>query len=85
MAHWKRLDLSATFTHPPINRWTVLRIMPKTGLQTDVRHDIGYFQPDPRSTSRKLWWYGSQGCEDPAKLKQGNDIWWCLMPPFDAV
>lgn len=84
MGKWKRLDLSSNFTHPPINEWTALRLVPKSGLHTDIRHDIGYFQPDPH-TGRKLWWYGSRGCENPIKMKKDYDIWWCLVPPFDAA
>ncbi len=84
VASWKKLNLSSTFAHPPINTWAVLRVVPKTGLRTDVRHDIGYLQPDPH-TGHKLWWYGTRGREDLACLKKDHDIWWCLMPPFDAV
>jgi hypothetical protein len=81
---WQRLNLGSTFTHPPVDVWAVLRLVPKTGLHTDIRYDIGYLQPDSR-TGRKLWWHGTRGCEDPAKMKRDHDIWWCLVPPFNAV
>ena len=84
MASWKKLNLGSTFARPPINTLAALRLDPKSTLYAAVRHDIGCLQPDPRA-GRKLWWHGTRGCEDLSRLKKDYNIWWCLVPPFDAV
>ena len=88
MSKWKRLDLTTKPGHPGPDELVALRLVRKTGLfcGTGERYQIGYLQPDPRSTSKKLWWHeGNWGSDDPARLKQHYDIWWCPVAPFDGI
>lgn len=83
---WKRLDLRGKYTAPQAGALTALLMEPKNGRATfysATRHDIGYLKAD--SNGKKLWWHGSRGVDDPARLKQHYDIWWCPVTEFDGI
>lgn len=87
MGEWKRLDLSRPINRPQPNQLVALRLTPTGSRATfyrSERYDIGVFKPDP-NTGRKLWWHGTRGCEDLVRLKKHCDIWWCVVPEFDAI
>lgn len=87
MPKWKRLDMSRADGHPEAGQLTAFRMIPSNGRATyyaKERYDIGTFWRDERSNSRKLWWHGSQGANDIARLKKHYDIWWLPVAEFDG-
>jgi len=87
MFKWKRLDLRSKEASPRPGELVALRMMPNNGRATfysSERYDIGYFKADERC-GKKLWLHGSRGTDDPARLKQHYDIWWCPVAPFDGI
>lgn len=83
---WKRLDLRGKYTAPQAEAITALRMEPKNGKATlygSARYDIGYLKAD--SNEKKLWWHGSRGVDNPVRLKQHYDIWWCQVAEFDGI
>lgn len=88
MSKWKRLDLIYKMGHPEPGELVAIRLVPKSGPASGSgdRYEIGCFQPDPRSGSKKLWWHnGRWGSDDPANLKKRYDIWWCPVAAFDGI
>lgn len=85
MNDWRQLDLSKPACRPRPDQLVALRLTPTGSRATyyrDKRYDIGTFRADP-NTGRKLWWHGTSGCEDPARLRKHYEIWWCEVPAFD--
>lgn len=85
---WKRLDLRKSEQRPAEGQLVALRMIPNNTRATFYcgdRYDIGFLKPDSRSNSKKLWWNGTRGCNDPARLKQHFDIWWCSVKEFDGI
>lgn len=72
---WQQLDMTTTTGHPPAGALTVLCLIPNT--PGNAQYDIGRLLPDERSnSSRKLWWHGTHGIQDPTKMRKHNTIWW---------
>ena len=84
MSNWKPLDLIHPDGHPNHNQLVALRLVP-VGTDHGEQHDIGKLKPDPNSTSRKLWWHGTHGCQDPIRMKKRYNIFWCVLPHFDTL
>lgn len=88
MSKWKRLDLRKKEASPRPGELVALRMTPSNGRATfysSERYDIGYFKPDERSTSKKLWWHGNRGTDDMVWLKKHYDIWWCPVAAYDGI
>ena len=34
--------------------------------------------------SRKLWWHGTHGTQDPTRMKKHYTIWWCPVAEWDG-
>lgn len=86
MGKWRKLDMVRTWDHPQTDQLVALRMTPTKGNATfyrSERYDAGCFKPDSRS-GRKLWWHGTHGCEDPTRMKQHYEIWWCPVPEYDG-
>lgn len=86
MRRWNRLELNRLDGRPDVDQLVVLRMVPSNGSATfykDVKYDIGKFQTET-DKSRKLWWHGRCGTQDPTRMKKHYVIWWCPMPPFDC-
>ena len=86
MSKWKRLDLARLDGRPEPDQLVALRMLPNNGSATfykDAQYDIGRFQTET-DKSRKLWWCGTHGTQDPARMKKRYVIWWCPVHPFDS-
>lgn len=84
---WKRLDLRKKEASPNPGELVALRMSPSNGhakFYSSERYDIGCFKTDERSTSKKPWWHGCRGTDDPTRLKKHYDIWWCPVAEFDG-
>jgi hypothetical protein len=76
---WRRLDLRTKADVPESEALTVFRMQ----LRADqsIKHHVGHIE----FYGRKAWMYSTRGVEDPARLKQKYDIWWCPVPEFDGT
>lgn len=86
MSNWKRLELNRQDGRPNVDQLVALRMLPNNGSATfykDAKYDIGRFQMET-DKSRKLWWSGCHGTQDPAKMKRHYNIWWCPVQRFDS-
>lgn len=36
------------------------------------------------SKSKKLWWHGTRGVDNPTRLRKHYDIWWIPIREFDC-
>ena len=87
MTKWKRLDLRSKDTSPRMGDLVALRMTPNNKHATfyrKERYEIGHFKSDERC-GKKVWWHSSSGVNDPARLKQHYDIWWCPVPEYDGI
>lgn len=87
MRAWMRLDLRSKWDRPDPGQLVALRMTPtgpRATFYREVRYDIGQFEAAPK-TGRKLWWHGTRGCDDPIRLKNHYEIWWCPVPRFDEL
>lgn len=85
MSKWYRLELNRLDGRPALDQLVALRMLPPNGRATfykDAKYDIGRFQTETHM-SRKLWWHGTRGTNDPARMKKHYDIWWCPVQPFN--
>lgn len=85
MSKWYRLELNRLDGHPAPDQLVALRMVPNNGSATfykDAKYDIGRFQTET-ARKRKLWWNGTCGTHDPARMKKHYDIWWCPVQPFN--
>lgn len=85
MSKWKPLELNRLDGRPAVDQLVALRMLPNNGSATfykDAAYDIGKFQTE-NDRSRKLWWSGTHGTKDPARMKKHYVIWWCPVQPFD--
>jgi hypothetical protein len=83
---WNCLDLRKKDQRPEINMLVALRMVPsnaRSKFYSSEKYEIGHFRLD--RDGKKLWWHHSHGTEDPARLKQHYDIWWCYVTPFDGI
>ena len=81
---WKRLDLRSKVNAPCLGELVAIRMYPKNDRSTfyrSERYEIGRFEMD----GGKLWWKSSRSTEDPVKIKQHYDVWWCPIPAFDGI
>jgi|WetSurMetagenome_2_1015567.scaffolds.fasta_scaffold747628_2 hypothetical protein len=86
MNTWKRLDLRKIDLHPNVDMLVALRMVPSNArakYYSSEKYEIGHFGLD--RDGKKLWWHHNTGTEDPARLKQHYDIWWCYVAPFDVI
>ena len=86
MNKWIRLELNHVNGRPDTDQLVALRMLPNNGSATfykDAKYDIGSFQTET-DKSRKLWWCGTHGTQDPARMKKHYDIWWCPVQPFGS-
>lgn len=76
---WQQLDMTTAAGHPPAGALAVLYIEPAKPGDTP-QYDIGQLLLDDRNkSSRKLWWHGTHGIQDPVKMRKHNPtIWWHL-------
>lgn len=85
--NWKRLDLRNKTLMPRVGELVALRMEPKKGLSrfyNSGRYDIGTFNTDSMNPkSKKLWWHGSRGVDNPTRLRKHYDIWWFPVREFD--
>lgn len=76
---WKRLDLRRNADKPPTGALVALFLERKESRPhfRSGHYDIGHFDRDPIDpASRKLWWNGAHGTEDPKKLGERYTIYW---------
>lgn len=89
MSGWRRLDLISRNGKPTPERLVAIRKVPVSGRATfynSEQYDIGCFKQESRVPgSRKLWWHGTRGPQDPARMKKHYDIWWCPVQEFDGL
>ena len=87
MSNWKPLDLIHPDGHPKPGQLVALRLIPSNeeSIFSHAKYDIGEFRPDFNGTGRKLWWHGTHGCQDPTHMKKRYNIFWCILPHFDAL
>ena len=86
MMRWIRLDMRRKDSMPPIGALVALRLAPNNGRATfyrEERYDIGRFKTE--TGGRKAWWHGSRGVDNPTRLRQHYDIWWCRVNEFDGL
>lgn len=86
MSKWKKLDLVRKDSRPLPEQLVTLRMIPTGANATfykEAKYDIGKFETD-NATGRKLWWHGTRGTQDPIKMKEHYDIWWCEVQPFES-
>lgn len=86
MSKWKPLELNRLDGRPAVDQLVALRMIPNNGSATfykDAKYDIGKFQTET-DKSRKLWWHGRCGSQDPVRMKKHYNIWWCPLPSFDS-
>lgn len=83
---WTILDLRSKVLTPKVGVLVALRLRPKNGSATyyrDERFDIGRFKTDSyNAKSRKLWWHGAHGVENPTRLRKHYEIWWYAIQEF---
>ncbi len=85
---WTRLDMTSKVGHPPADMLVALYMEPTNGrsrLYRGAEYDIGSFKPDSRENTRKLWWHGTHGTEDPTRMKKHYAIWWQPVREFDPL
>lgn len=85
VSKWKPLELNRLDGRPAVDQLVALRMLPSNGSATfykDAKYDIGKFQTET-DKSRKLWWCGTCGTQDPVRMKKHYVIWWCPVYPFD--
>ncbi len=86
--NWTRLDLRSKSTMPKTGMLVALRMEPKkctSHFYSSGRYDIGVFKLESiNPKSRKLWWHGTRGVDNPTRLKQHYDIWWIPVREFDS-
>lgn len=84
---WKMLDLRSKVLMPKPTELVALRLVPKNEaakFYREERYDIGRFKPDSYNPkSRKFWWHGTRGTNDPIRLRKHYDIWWCSINEYD--
>lgn len=83
---WTILDLRSKVLTPKVESLVALKLVPKNGTATyyrNERFDIGRFKTESYNPkSRKLWWHGARGVEDPVRLRKHYDIWWYPIQEF---
>jgi len=87
MRKWQKLDLGNSAGHPPADMPVALRLASASGASEcnrRIEYDIGRFKFDSRENSRKLWWHGTHGTQDPVRMKMRCAIWWCPVPEYDG-
>lgn len=87
MQKWKRLDLRRRELRPKAGELVAMRMVCKISgaFSSGERYEIGRLEPDPRSSSNKLWWHTGRGSSaDLAGLRPRYDIWWCPVSEFDG-
>lgn len=86
--NWTRLDLRSKTLCPRAGMLVALRMEPTNGAARffgTARYDIGTFETESmNSKSKKLWWHGTRGVDNPTRLRKHYDIWWIPIREFDC-
>lgn len=85
MSEWKLLELNRPEGRPKADQLVAIRLIPNNERPAfyyrDAKYDIGRFDTE-NEKSRKLWWHGTHGLQDPIKMKRHYCIWWCHVTDF---
>ena len=86
--NWIRLDLRSKTLCPRAGMLVALRMEPTNGAARffgTAHYDIGTFETESmNSKSKKLWWHGTRGVDNPTRLRKHYDIWWIPIREFDC-
>lgn len=74
--------------HPSADMLVALYLDPTNGRSRcyrGIEYDIGCFKPDSQPNSRKLWWHGTHGTQDPTHMKKHYMICWCPVEEYTGL